>query len=313
LEVIVFDNPAYLVVVVAVLAAGAPFLFSLSDRQRAKALDRYARQVNLALTPEVRPRVVARIVARERAFTGGGLVGTLLGLGVGLTLPSEPAVVGEGPGPLLAVPIGLIVGATIATVFTSVASTLRPGIDRRIARPTAPALEDYVPPMERWFAPLTLACAVLALAGGVIALATGVLHSPDLQAADLLRSTGSVLLYAAVLAFAGGRPLARRVLEAAQPASSEQELAWDDALRSSTLRGIVQLPSVLAAASVTISFFEIGARTVDQPMIIGLLGVLGLTVFLTGSAVLLAMDLGGRPRQHYWRRLWRAGQPAGAR
>jgi hypothetical protein len=70
---------------------------------------------------------------------------------------------------------------------------------------------------------------------------------------------------------------------------------------------------VLAAASVTISFFEMGARTVDQPMIIGLLGVMGLTVFLTGSAVLLAMDLGGRPRQHYWRRLWRAGQPAGAR
>lgn len=305
-------NPAYIVVALAFFLACAPLLSSTTERGREKSLDRYARRMNLALTGQVRPRVVKRIMSYERAAVAGGICGVAVGFAVGLALPEHIAP-GDGTiGPLLAV-IGLGVGVMASTVTTATIGALRPVQERRIARLSVPGLGDYVPALERWFAPITLGCAGLALAGGVIALGTGVIRSDGLDAVGLLYSVGAILGYLGLATYLVARILARRILGAGQPATAEQELAWDDALRANSLRGLFQLPSALAGMSVLVIFAQVAAaRTVNRADTLNFIGGSAFILFIAGALTLIVADLSTRPSQHYWRQLWRGYQQPGA-
>lgn len=297
-------NPAYLAVVIAVLLACAPLLSSTTPRQRRKALDRYARRMNLALTPEVEPRVIGRVAAYERATLIGGVIGSVVGLAVGRALPPAPD---SGTWTPLAVLVGLGVGAMVATVTTATVGTLHHAPGRRVARISAPTMNDYVPPLERWFAPTALACAGLALLGAAIALSTGVVQSPDLSAADVFSSPGAVFGYLGAAGFLTARLLGHRILGAGQPAADQHELAWDDALRAATLRGLLTLPGALSTLSVLTTFLRLGAHVTNPPEFVGVIGGAALMLFICGVVMLATVDAFSRPSQHYWRQLW---QPA---
>lgn len=175
-------KPAYIVVLIAIFLACTPQLSSATERQRGKALDRYARRMNLALTPQVRPRVIKRITAYECAALVAGICGVAVGYAVSLILPgpSEPGSGNTAP-LFVAVAVGLGVGVMMSTVATATVAILRSEPERRIARTSVPAVADYVAALERWSAPLALGCAGLALLGAVIALGTGVHHSDELN------------------------------------------------------------------------------------------------------------------------------------
>lgn len=299
---------AYIAVLIAVLLASAPLLSSKSAWQREKALNRYARRMNLALTTEVRPRVISRIATYERSLLIGGVGGSLAGFGLGLVL-SHPQNWGDWTP--LTVFIGLGLGVMLATVTTATFSTLRTGPRQRIARTSAPRITDYVPPVERWYTPVALGCAGLVLLGATIALGIRVLHGDELQAAGMLLSSGAILGYLGFAAHLVAQHLTRRVLDAGQPAASQQELAWDDALRAATLRGLQLLPGSLATLSVLMTFVQLGAQVTNPPEFVAVVGAVGLILFVCAVAVALIADAVSRPSQHYRRRLWQPARPVG--
>jgi len=295
----------YIAILVIAAAAGAPLLLSLGDRQRERALDRYARQVNLRLTDEVRPRVIRRILVQERATLIGGIGGALIGLGLAFVLPvhRSPSASGADMRALLAL-ITAVLGAVVAPAITAVRATVgdRPG--PRIARGSTPSLTDYVPTLERaasWIAP---AGAALTIIGGWTALQTGVLRSDTLRPAGVLATLGAIFGYLAIASIMISRLLAGRVLQAGQPAGSEQELAWDDALRAGTLRALVQLPVAFGVASMLLTILEVGTRIDSPPDWASLVGGITLVTITVAGITALVIDQGARPGQHYWRRLW---------
>lgn len=293
----------YIAVLIAVLLACAPLMSSISTRQREKALQRYAKQMNLSLSPEVRPRVIRRINAYERASLIGGVGGSAVGFGVGLTLPQAPD---SGTWVPLAVFVGLGMGMMLTTVTTATIGALRPAPGRRVARASTPTIVDYVPPLERRYAVAALGCAGLALIGAVVALATGVVRSDEMDAAGVLYSGGAVFAYLGAVSYVIAQVLSRRILDAGQPASTAQELAWDDALRASTLRGLLLLPGSLATLSVVFTFVRLAAHATYQADFVGLVGGAALIAFVCVVGCLVVIDARSRPSQHYWRRLWRA-------
>lgn len=306
-------NPAYFVVVVAVLLACAPLLSSATDRQREKSLERYARRMDLALTRYVKPRVVRKITTYERAAVAGGVCGAAIGLIAGIALPVH-ILPNDGTITPLLVVIGLGLGMMISTVAAATVSTLRAEPERRIARMTVPAVADYVPALERCFAPLALCCAGLALAGGVIALGTGVVPSDDLNPGQLLYSVGAILGYLGLATYVACLLLARKVLAAGQPATAQQELAWDDALRANSLRGLYRLPSVLAGVAVPVIFVQVAAaRSVNQADTLNFIGGAALIVFVVAALGLIVADVSTHPSRHYRRRLWQDSEQPGVR
>ncbi|GGL69078.1 hypothetical protein GCM10011575_29640 [Microlunatus endophyticus] len=297
---------SYVAVGVCLLAGSAPLLLTTNDKQRQKALDRYARKVNLAITDDVRPLVVRRITIVERFTLIGGAVGGLLGLVLSVVLRAAGATDWAAS---FAILLGLAIGISFAPVGSVVLTTLGIAAGPRVARMTTPAVTDYVPRLELRAVPIALGCAGLAIAGGMVALGTGVLQGHRLDAVGVLVSPGAILAYVAALGYAAALILVRVVLNSGQPAGSTQELAWDDAMRASSLRSLIHTPLAIAAASVVVTFLDVGSRTINQPVLIGTIGVAALVIFVVAMITVAVTDAASRPGQHYWRRLWQDADP----
>ena len=303
--------PYALLFVMIMILSGAPLALSKNPKQRQKALDRYARKVNLAITPQVRPQVIRRIVTVERAAIAGSGCGAILGLALGIALGDRWLTGMGGSSTPLLILISAALGAVVAPACTAAVLSCQRRPGPRIARVSSPEVSDYVPELERWSAPVALIGAGCTLAAGWIGLQSGVLSSDSLSAGQVFTTVGAVLGYLALIGFIAGIVLRRRVLQTGQPAATEQELAWDDALRANTLRGMAQLPFVLALASILVTVLDVGTRTVPQGLL-GLLGVTGLLTIMVLSTVGIVLDVSSRPSQHYWRRLWAGRQQRAA-
>ena len=306
------DNLAiWIAILPAIVISMAPLLMARKDPQREKALDGYARKVNLAMTPQVRPRVVARLRSYEKAAMIGAAVGVAVGLPVMI-------IVGAIGAPAWSdnLPLGIIVsvclGMTCGPVFSSVGRALRPDPGRRIARPTAPTAADYVPPLERLSAPFGVGISALALIVGAVLLSTGVLPSNDFDLLGLLLSPGAVIGYFGLLLWIGTIVVERLLLRTGQIAGSEQELAWDDALRAMTLRGVVVLPFAVSTMATLLIFFTVISQTTGVSSTMTAIGGFAFFGYLTAVCIGVALDVAQTPGQHYWRRLWkqRTEQPA---
>jgi hypothetical protein len=278
----------------------APYL---TRQDKEKVLDQQARQVNLALTPEVRPLVIERIVARERAHLVGTIAGIVVGFVLILVLPTTvrrhlATDLLFFPPPLLFAVFGLILGVTVAPVATA-AMSLRRRNGTRIARAITPSIDDYVPRSEIWPAAAAAACVAVTLSVGVALVGS---HGST-DRGPLLLSHGAMFGYVALAALLIGKLLSRRILQTGQVAASGQELAWDDALRASTLRDLSSRPQLLAAIAQIQLAQSIGDR-LDLPALASLTIEMGI---LGSALVFLLLGLAGQattPSQHYWRRLW---------
>jgi hypothetical protein len=288
------------------LAALYPFVAlqrHRSRRLRERALDRFARRVQLPVPEGLRPRIAEQLAAHHLGADLGGGAGVALVAVWGLTLGRS--VVGSNWWALVvvgAVLAGSAVGAGVATLRRAWNPRREPG--PRVARPTSPGLGDYLAPVELQggrAAAVLPALVVLVLAA--VAL-TGVGSPPLLLPAGLALLAASALVVAELGA--------RRILDAPQAAGSDLELAWSDALRAHTLRAVVTVPiavgSYASAGLLAVLGLEVAdPRSVTGVVLLALAALVGLAV--VGAA---AWTLTGAPHRYFRRRLWPAdGGPAG--
>jgi nitrate reductase gamma subunit len=284
----------------------APYL---TRRNRERALDGYVQEANLPLTPDVRPAVVKRIVARERSAVIGILGGGTLGFLFYILLPdSLQQQLGFGlyiTSVLFAL-FGILIGLSTAPVVIGVSLVSRPRTGPRVARATTPTIADYVPRFERWTATAAVAAVAIVLPYGLVTV--GPRARAELPPLHL--SFGAIYAYVAVATYAIGKILSYRIVRTSQAAASEKELAWDDALRASTLRDLTKEPFSLAVFAVfyltlDITLSAAGSSHGSAVLLYTILG-LGLAVVLATPIV----ELFTQPKQHYWRRLWAEQQAA---
>jgi hypothetical protein len=58
-----------------------------------------------------------------------------------------------------------------------------------------------------------------------------------------------------------------------------------------------------------VTFLDVGSRTINQPLLIGTIGVAALVIFVAAMITVAVTDAASRPGQHYWRRLWQHADP----
>ncbi|WP_165067322.1 hypothetical protein [Marisediminicola senii] len=294
---------AFIVVAILGVVSATPLAWDRRPAQRGRVLDKYARRVNLAMTPEVEPLVVARLVAREKSMFSGAMTGIGIGLIGSLLLPGG---VGSSLVPLALVAgmlLGLAAGAAVSSVRGQLAVA---GDGPRVARMQAPGFADYVGPIERWGARGAVILAALSVVGAAIALSVGALGEARMSAVDLVGSGAVAGAVASIVALIGAELFAARIVAHRQPAGSTTELAWEDAIRAMTLRDLVSVPFVLGFVSAVMTFLLVGsnADTAGAGAPAALVGMAVLLIVVTTAISLSAASWASKPMQHYWRRLW---------
>jgi hypothetical protein len=224
----------------------------------------------------------AKLRRRAAIRSRWGHVGALIGLTAAF-IPIRLADTDVGPY-LLWVCLGAsLVGHGLGAAISSLMLQLRAASDGpRIARTRVVGIHDYIP-----VAMHILAWVVWATGAGVAVAQTvlGVAAWPSIGIAAL--AGGSLLVFEI-----SGRALIRR----GQPATSTDELVWDDAMRSSLLRDLIQT-GVLPVLYGTLLIVE-----GNQPTHAAAWGDTGLAIVLVaGFAEALIFRL---TRGYYLARLW---------
>jgi hypothetical protein len=112
---------------------------------------------------------------------------------------------------------------------------------------------------------------------------------------------GAVLgLVALAAAEIGGR----RLLDAAQAAGSDLELAWSDAIRARTLRDVVTVPIAVGTYATIGVLRSLRLETLDPPDLLGKAATGLFALVVVAGAAVFAWSLSTRPHRHFRRRLW---------
>lgn len=250
---------------------------------------RYAVLLRVGLPVRLENAVSARVNARDRGAGIGAFVATVLAMlavhfGIGVSDDTRLTLL-------------LIGGAAAAGGGAGVAVaafTDAPGIARsgpRIARSGAVTVADYIHPFERYGArTVVVVAAAVSIAGA--ALGAG----------------GSLFPLAAfatvgVVALGLFEVASRRIVAIGQPAGSTGELVWDDAVRASTLRGMLAAPVAFGGYSLLFGLLRLvetgpAAATAAAADVSGVATSLGVFAFVLYDRI-------GKPRRHFLDRLWR--------
>jgi hypothetical protein len=191
--------------------------------------------------------------------------------------------------------------ATIATlgIGSAIGTVRREGQrqqgDVRVARLRAVSLSDYRSPYEQWMPRI-----IVALALGGLALRGAVDPSGFAIVPVFMWVYAAITLASLLLSeFAS-----RAIIRGGQPAGSELELAWDDALKSRALNSIAMAPIYLGAyfGVGTVAFFpptHTGPTADAAQLEIGL-GFVAVVLVLIWAGIAVV----SKPQQRYRRRLW---------
>ncbi|MDJ0348815.1 hypothetical protein [Cryobacterium sp. PH29-G1] len=296
-----------LMVVAALVLAGfgIRLIYIARAEPRRRMLNAYSQQVGLALVPEIVTTLSTRIYGRERAGVFGSVAGLVVGVAVLTAMGGA-----RSPWSGVFIVVAVTVGSTIALILSDSRSAFAPVPDApRLARSVSPGLGDYVTPLDRAFSLGLLALATLSYIAvlGVIAINPERVFD-DVSVRSILWPAGLLLALAAAASLltwaAAGAMLGR-----GQPASTFIELAWSDAFRSTTLRGLVSIPGILAAISTLVLFLTLSqAITLATPGSAGAILVDSFTIM--GPVLFVALigwslaSLRNRSTTHYLRRLW---------
>jgi hypothetical protein len=194
----------------------------------------------LGLPQASEPMVRAAQVRRVRGFSGGGVLGVIVAVFFVYLLGADRG----GPATMFLLGGFVIVGALGGAIASVAGEVTRTGDGERVAHGRRARLADYVPRWERVGVRLTVTLSLAAV--GVLVLLPRV---RELQVAVFPQSFSlavvvSGLAVAALAAFEiGGRLLVARP----QTTPSEEELAWDDALRSAAILDLVAAAFLLGA------------------------------------------------------------------
>jgi hypothetical protein len=261
----------------------------------------FARKVDLGLADHTAEVVTARMVRRERAAIVTGGLGAL-GAAALAALTTEEAAGGFR---LLAVVLGLFVGHAVGHgVVAWRESVSRAADGPRLARATVPTHGDYVARHERVGAWVV---AGLAFLGGAALLLLGGSEVLDGAFRGIVPTGFAVAVMGVpALTVVLDELLARRLLDRPQVAATTLELAWDDALRSRTLRDMITVPLTTGYFGLTALLGVVGDRVEggwpDDPAVGIMAGA--FIVLLLGGAVMAVVSLVLGPERHVRRRLW---------
>ena len=259
------------------------FWYGSTARRREVEVFAFLERIGLPMTDQVYGRVNRRLWNRYK----GALIGSLVAVVVFAVLY---AITRGGW------PIGVAGTATTgvlgaATVLGGAVSALRqftapqPGAPR-FARVQAPTLTDYVHP--GWICAATILAVVSA--GMSAALLLGV--KPAALQVGLPLGAVSALAVLAVAGIAAAAALSSQFLAVPQPASSELDLQWDDALRAYALRDLW----IASIALSTAAFVAALSWLLDFSSPYSYLGLLvGLS-----PLVLLNLPVSRRPLSRLW-------------
>ena len=299
-----------LVVAVAllILASASLHLWSRRPTRRLRALNTIAEQAGLALSVEIIPALSRRLDARNRAMALGGAVGTV-GFGAGLALTSGAA---EGPALVPVLLCGTVLGSVIGMAAADSRAAFAPASEQegpRLARSPAPTRVDYVGRFERVFTPVSLLLAVMMVSATGLLFGLGPAGTFDGARALALLGLPLALLTVSVVATVAGRFAISRLLDHGQPATSLTALAWDDAVRSLTVRSLSTTPGIIAVMAGWVCAVAPGMPPAgDGRNVVGIglsfgVGLFGavLVLLLIAASILLAST---NTTQHYLRRLW---------
>ena len=293
-------DPSLLVTWVLVPAAAgyalaAPSL--LRRRHARQGLPRWTRLVDLPVPRDAGPTIASHLTARRVGCDVGGAAAVAVTALWGVTLGGGATISSWWPIVLLS---SLFVGAAIGGAIGAFRAATRPiaGDAVRVARSTVARLEDYVAPLERWAARLVAVSPVVVLIA-VLAAPNGAVVAGPVSAAA-----------ASVLVLAVAEVGARAVLRGRQPAGSDLELAWQDAIRAQALRSILGVPVAVGvyACAAALSALEPGQLDPRGAGAVALIA--SATLVIAAGAALLLWTNGPRPHQHFRQQLWPdAGPP----
>lgn len=242
---------AALFAAIAVVCAVSAIVAARRPGPTERALSRFAERSGLRVSADVQPRLEAFLRTRT-VVERWALAVAVLGCGALLLTPLGGI---QAFPVLVAVPILFAVMMVLAAVSALRARLFAPAAGAaRLARLRVTRTSDYLgrgPRALTW---------VLASAAGVGAVWVAVaLIRGDIAPAPFAVAALTAAVPAGILGAALPR-LERRILDTGQPAGSELELAWDDALRASALNAGRQTSAVLfvvalflAVAAVTAS------------------------------------------------------------
>lgn len=198
--------------------------------------------------------------------------------------------------PLIAV---LYLSIVVASAMSSTLSAVRErhAAGPRIARLDSPTLTDYVAPIELIAMRLT---AALALAASV-ALIVLLVALPDVanRTAGLWSAASAAITLAALLAVV--EIVARLIVSNPRRASTEHALQWDDAQRSATIRGLINLPTVLAMLVGLLVASQLSALLEPAGVIVAMVAFLVFPGIVLTLAIIAASK---SPELYYLKRLW---------
>lgn len=268
-------------------------MWRVGESEAARAADRFARRVDLALPPELVPVLSRRLVRRRRANLVAACVAVAALLAV--VIWSLDASGESGDGTDLAVAgLSMVAVAQLALAAAALAAQAGDLAHRSQEGPRAshlprPGLDDYLSPLELRLARGLAAATILTLA---MLAAT----QPDRRGAV----TG---VAAACLGMWSLIELTARAVVRARPAASDvQSLAFDDALRADAVRRLLGTTGVLPLAA---------GLFVAQAGLWPAAGMALVGLYVAGAVAQSALSEHGSVRTHYRRRLWPATRASG--
>ncbi|MDY7543416.1 hypothetical protein KIV56_17705 [Cryobacterium breve] len=215
-------------------------LYAQTERSRDRVFLQFWQKAGLPVQSD---DIARAIRTRLRARSTAALVGALVGLlGSAAVLVLQPSLASSTFIWLVVLPATLIGFSAVDVAVALRESLFRPPVDApRLARPTIVTLSDYVSPWRLRAAPLLVLLAFLLTIAGIL---LGLAGTVDLGA--FLGSPALPVLALASAVLIAGIAASRKVLMHTQPATTELELAWDDAFRGETLRSLLLFETIIA-------------------------------------------------------------------
>lgn len=295
-------EPFWLWWVVGAYLALATALLLASVRSRAYegAVLRFQSSVGVDLSQEMGQKLRKRMLRNRRSSLVGGAIGILVSAFVISTQTADPGALET-----MSIAAAAFAGPALAVSITTLLTTRTPADSRvRYARSQAVELSDYVPATERWLARGPATLAVLYFAAWGLGVWFELIPSGG-RAALIGGAILSAISVASLLIF---EIAGRRIVAMGNRVGSPEELVWEDAIRSQTVRDITSAPALVGLYAIVYSL----PYLLDQ----GFLGWIGVAAS-AGVLVVLLITITLRPERHFLRRLWpelaaTTGKPYGA-
>lgn len=289
---------AYLIVATAILVANA------RSHAQENAVLRFQTSVGVELPQSLGEKLRERMLVSRRSQLVGGIVGLLVSALIVSSRTADPGAL-----EVMILAAGAFAGPALAVSITSLFTPRIAADDHlRYARSQAVELSDYVPGTERWLARGPAVLAVLYFAAWGTGIGLGLI--PKAGVASLI--SGVVLALIAIGSLAIFEVAGRRVVAMGNRVASEEELVWEDAIRSHTVRNISSAPALVGLYAI-VSAVPVLIGRGDDSTFMGWIGLVAAGVVLV--VVMITIIL--RPERHFLRKLWpelaaATGKPYGA-